>query len=545
MKHLFIIVILLFLFTNIYSQSVGIGTTPNSSAILDIASNTKGLLIPRMNKAQRDAIINPIVGLQIFNLDDNCVNVFDGTVWSKDCSSNLINDTLPANNWRPRAFFGGNARSGAVGFSIGNKGYIGTGYLSTYQPIKDFWEYDSSLNSWTQKADFGGAARLNAVGFSIANKGYVGTGTINIFSSTTSGDLKDFWEYDPTNNSWTEKAFFGGAARYAAVGFSIGAQGYIGTGVTTLIDPDTGFAYPEDKKDFWEYYPSINIWTQKNDFPGTARGSAVGFSIGNKGYIGTGVSTTGYKKDFYEFNPATLLWTPKANFLGSARYVAMGFSIADKGYIGGGLDSAGYKKDFYQFNPTSNTWLQKADFNTFASNNAGVGFSIGNNGYIGTGSDTKGFLEYNTQPIAGKKYAEAVPSDSYKHIGYHWTVEGNDIYTTSNNATVATNGSLVVNDVATLNGPLTVEGNFKTKYSGTIEKTIATGASITNLTIATLPADWTFINTVVQVSIQDYSNTGAAANITQVKLTSPTNIQISYTGVTSGLARFNYIIFKL
>ena len=31
-----------------------------------------------------------------------------------------------------------------------------------------------------------------------------------------------------------------------------------------------------------------NTWTQKADFGGTARSSAVGFSIGSKGYIGTG-----------------------------------------------------------------------------------------------------------------------------------------------------------------------------------------------------------------------------------------------------------------
>jgi hypothetical protein len=43
--------------------------------------------------------------------------------------------------------------------------------------MKDFWEYDPATNTWTQKADFGGTARYSAVGFSIADKGYLGTGT--------------------------------------------------------------------------------------------------------------------------------------------------------------------------------------------------------------------------------------------------------------------------------------------------------------------------------------------------------------------------------
>src|SRR4249919_3048148 len=62
-------------------------------------------------------------------------------------------------------------RGSAVSFSIGNKGYIGTG-----DSYNDFWEYDPATNVWTQKADFGGKGRDWATGFSIGNKGYIGTG---------------------------------------------------------------------------------------------------------------------------------------------------------------------------------------------------------------------------------------------------------------------------------------------------------------------------------------------------------------------------------
>ena len=41
-----------------------------------------------------------------------------------------------------------------------------------------------------------------------------------------------------------------------------------------------------------------STWTQKTDFAGTARTGAAGFSIGNKGYIGTGNTLGGLKKDF-------------------------------------------------------------------------------------------------------------------------------------------------------------------------------------------------------------------------------------------------------
>ena len=57
--------------------------------------------------------------------------------------------------------------------------------------MKDFWEYDPAANTWTQKADFVGVARISAVGFSIGSKGYIGTGyDIVIIFTTTSGTVR-------------------------------------------------------------------------------------------------------------------------------------------------------------------------------------------------------------------------------------------------------------------------------------------------------------------------------------------------------------------
>lgn len=57
--------------------SVGIGTdSPDSSALLDLSSNSKGLLPPRMTQVQRDAISYPAVGLVIFNTDSNTLQYY-------------------------------------------------------------------------------------------------------------------------------------------------------------------------------------------------------------------------------------------------------------------------------------------------------------------------------------------------------------------------------------------------------------------------------------------------------------------------------------
>ncbi len=59
--------------TAAFSQAqVGIGTvTPDESAQLEIQSTEKGLLIPRMSAAQRDAISEPAEGLIVFVTDSN------------------------------------------------------------------------------------------------------------------------------------------------------------------------------------------------------------------------------------------------------------------------------------------------------------------------------------------------------------------------------------------------------------------------------------------------------------------------------------------
>ena len=86
MKQFFTFLALVVFTATTYAQ-VGVGTTtPDASAALDITSTTKGLLIPRMTAAQRDAIASPAVGLVIFNTTTNCLNFYGGS-WIEACGS--------------------------------------------------------------------------------------------------------------------------------------------------------------------------------------------------------------------------------------------------------------------------------------------------------------------------------------------------------------------------------------------------------------------------------------------------------------------------
>lgn len=263
-------------------------------------------------------------------------------------------------------------RNGAVSFSIGNKGYIGTGLKGTNTRLNDFWEYDPETDAWTQKANFGGLARAFASGFSIGDKGYVGCGDANSSAHTSA----DFWEYDAASNVWTRKADFGGVPRRGAVGFAIASKGYMGTG---------RYQGPDHYKDIWEYDPATDVWTRKADLTGNSRAFAAVFSIGNKGYLGTGRDDNGFVKDFWEFDPEVNIWTQKTDFVGDKRYGAIGISIGAYGYIGtGATASSGLSNDFWEYNPYSDSWIRKADFGG-APRFLTSGFSIGNKAYIGTG----------------------------------------------------------------------------------------------------------------------------------------------------------------
>lgn len=85
MKQLAAFLILSLLAFNFsYSQGVGInptGADPDPSAGLDVNFSDRGLLIPRLTTAQRDAIVSPAEGLQVFNTTTKCFEYYAYENW--------------------------------------------------------------------------------------------------------------------------------------------------------------------------------------------------------------------------------------------------------------------------------------------------------------------------------------------------------------------------------------------------------------------------------------------------------------------------------
>ena len=50
---------------------------PDASAMLDVKSTTKGILIPRMTTTERNAISSPATGLMIYNTSTSAFNFYN------------------------------------------------------------------------------------------------------------------------------------------------------------------------------------------------------------------------------------------------------------------------------------------------------------------------------------------------------------------------------------------------------------------------------------------------------------------------------------
>lgn len=288
------------------------------------------------------------------------------------------------NFWTKKSDFGGMKRERCVGFSIGDVGYMGMGIDTNGHTKKDWWAYDALTDTWTQRATLPGSVRRNAVGFAIGNLGYVGTG-VDSSEASPGLTLKDFWEYNPTTNSWTQKADYpgnGGAGVYYATAFVLDYKGYVvGGKVGSQVLTD----------EVWEYKPYNNTWVQRANFPGGNRYQMTSFSVAGKAYVGCGADQNTYRDEMWEFNGGNGVWTAKADFAGGDRGQVVSFTLGERGFICTGKDG-GLKSDLWEYNPFTDSWTARASYGGSARCSA-AGFVCYGKAYVGTGDGYSGKKE--------------------------------------------------------------------------------------------------------------------------------------------------------
>ncbi|MCQ2973927.1 MAG: hypothetical protein MJ211_03870 [Bacteroidales bacterium] len=242
---------------------------------------------------------------------------------------------------------------------------------------KDFYVYDIQKQKWEQvkyenngkiysDLVFPGNERTGAIGFTLDDCGFVGLG-----SNALDACHQDFYIFlmDRDHNNFpnpsrgyfeqmTDNFDFG--YRTGASVFVIQNQAYIvggksnyGTYFNETIQ--CSFVNP-GRKDVPYYF----TWTKKKPFPGNPRSFGATFSINGYGYYGTGEDENGLYSDFYKYDAYNDKWTQCADYkngeyqddpsdktqsISPAVSRAFSLNVNDRGYIGGGYlgNNAGVK----------------------------------------------------------------------------------------------------------------------------------------------------------------------------------------------------------
>ena len=156
------------------------GTAPDDSAIFDVQSTSKGILIPRMATAQRSAIATPATGLLVFDTDTSGFWFYDGTAWA-DLSSGGGADA----DWTETAN-GIYHNTGNV--AINTASIDNNSNLYVFRPLGDYGADKASIygyrDGFSSTPDSGGI-HFGTLGIDAAIKGFSNWG--NAYSAAVAG----------------------------------------------------------------------------------------------------------------------------------------------------------------------------------------------------------------------------------------------------------------------------------------------------------------------------------------------------------------------
>ena len=319
-----------------------------------------------------------------------------------------LSNVVSAGAWTKMADFGGTTgRHRAIGLSIGNKGYMGTGHyngagVETY--YSDWWEYDPATNAWSQKADYIGNSGLGDLGLlSIEipdiNVGYVGLGEL---------DHNSFYKYLPATNTWAKVSSPPLEYFNERRGFTIGHKSYF-------------FAW-SDPYSVFEYDVDTDTWTQKNQSQYNLGGSRRScFSINGVGYV---------KMNSYicSYDPTTDSWGFHSSHQGIPDHSAQTYVQNNKAYFVTGYSgpSLNPTSEVWEFDPVAQTYIRLEDFpgtsRRFASS-----LTINGIGYLGTGTNGtnfKDFWRFDPSKVASAEEFNidkfsAYPNPTFDKVNFH------------------------------------------------------------------------------------------------------------------------------
>ena len=540
------------------AQAVAIntdGSAANTSAILDIKSTAKGILVPRLTKLEKNSIATPATGLLIFQNAPDSVGFqyYDGSKWLWLAASNSI-DTIA---WK----MGGNTGTNSTTNFIGTKDNVP---LSFRQNNKWIGRLDATNKNYFIGAASGANSTINntiAIGDSVGyntkaansiligdHAGYniknINTGNNSVIIGYYAGDSSVanastvVGSLAGRKNISAESAFFGSSA---------GENNTIG--VNCFIGANSG---------------QYNTTGTYNTFMGNGAGN--NNNANNNTAIGTSalISNTINNNNTAIGSFALKQNSGKANTAVGAFALTTLQSTNSQWNVAVG-DSAAYELAFGANNVVMGSWAFKehvrGNRNTAIGNYA-LGASINGDENTALGENSLTNTNSNLNTGIGKNAGATNINGTNNTLLGSFADVGSSALTNATaigfRSNVTQSNALILGAILGVNGAtantnvgigttaptttLEVRGGIKTMYSGSVIITCGAGLNIYNLPISpAVPTGWDFTNTMVIVSVVD----GTTGTIYQTKLISTNFIQIDMNNNFPGATRFNYIIFKL
>lgn len=421
MKKVFYLLVIAILSFNLNAQNIGIGTSsPAASAQLEISSNNKGVLIPRMSKIAKNAISSPVVGLMVFQTfpDSIGLHYYNGSQWiwinpsggsSNSASGWLITgnggtDTaihfIGTTNIMPLAFRVANEKSGIIennpntantflGYKSGknNAGNFNTGIGHSSLLNNTTGSSNVAIGAYTLHNNNIGSGNV-AIGDSVLTDGF-GNGDGNTVIGT-----RAFRNLESGDNNTAIGAYAGYNADFSCsentfIGYRAGYNFISGSGnvfIGNNSGPDTNVIGPFSNRLYIDNSPSGDTSLIWGDFAANLIRINGRFDINNYSFP---VSTTGGSGKVLRLVSGDLVWSV------APEEASNGLNMfGSEVRLGGTLTEPISQIDFngnslaYYLNSGSGFYIRR--------NSADTAFAFKSNGKLGVGTiDPQANLDIN------------------------------------------------------------------------------------------------------------------------------------------------------
>lgn len=183
----------------------------------------------------------------------------------------------------------------------------------------------------------------HSYGFVLNETGYLVAG------QTANGYSNAFFSYDPALDAWTALEDFPGSARGYAIGDDWNGKAWFGfgQGPSGLLN------------DLWVFDPVVGSWEEKASCPCDARMHPAFVALDDRIYVGLGNSPEDLS-DWWEYDMETDTWSEKPSFPDTQRHHPYQFGIDGQVYVGFGHHGGEIFNEWYRYDPLSETWSEMA-----------------------------------------------------------------------------------------------------------------------------------------------------------------------------------------